>query len=243
MTPTAGSGRPLEGRTIGVLQSRHNEVLAELIRKRGGEPLLAPTLKEIPADARPTLEESIATALEVVIDIAIFQTGVGAAAIFDAATSAGLDDRLQERLAAATVVVRGPKPASALRKHGVRIDLRTAEPHTTAEVIALLDRFWGDTLPAPYTALLQHYGARNSGLVRFLEQRGASVVELAPYRWALPDDLGPVLALLDALEAGRIDSVVFTSAAQADNLFAVASDHGGEQSVSDWLRERTVVAA
>ena len=46
--------------------------------------------------------------------------------------------------------------------------------------------------------------------------------EIATYRWALPEDTGPLERLIDALARSAVDAVVFTSAVQVRHLFAVA---------------------
>ncbi len=70
--------------------------------------------------------------------------------------------------------------------------------------------------------LVQRYGEANRRLCEALESRGAAVHEIATYRWALPKDTGPLMRLLDELAASRVDAVVFTSAVQIQNLYAVA---------------------
>ena len=59
-----------------------------------------------------------------------------------------------------------------------------------------------------------------------IERRGAQVVELAPYVWDRPVDPAPILALLDALDEGRVHALLITSQAQVGNLFDVARDYG-----------------
>jgi uroporphyrinogen-III synthase len=58
----------------------------------------------------------------------------------------------------------------------------------------------------------------------------AAVEEIATYRWALPEDVGPLERLIDALAASTVDAVVFTSAVQVRNLhtIAVRMNRGGE---------------
>ena len=41
-----------------------------------------------------------------------------------------------------------------------------------------------------------HYGERNGVLAAALQAQGASVEELCLYEWLLPDDLGPLQALI-----------------------------------------------
>ena len=70
--------------------------------------------------------------------LAIFQTGVGTRALFNATDGLGLTPKFLALLAKSTVVARGPKPTAALRSRGVRIDRPAAEPFTTREVLAAI---------------------------------------------------------------------------------------------------------
>jgi uroporphyrinogen-III synthase len=74
--------------------------------------------------------------------------------------------------------------------------------------------------------LVQRYGAANQLLRESLETRGARVREIATYRWGLPADTGPLHDLLERLAKPGIDAVVFTSAVQIHNLYAVAERTG-----------------
>jgi uroporphyrinogen-III synthase len=58
----------------------------------------------------------------------------------------------------------------------------------------------------------------------------------------LPEDTAPLLRLIDALGRDVIDLVAFTSASQANNLFAVAQYDGKEESLKQSLG-RTLVAS
>lgn len=227
----------LQGRTVAVLQARHGDVLAELVRRHGGEPCLAPCLREVRSDDRDALTAALGRVAVEAPDLAIFQTGVGTVALFDLAADLGLGDMLAERLAASTVLARGPKPLSVLHRRGVRVDLRTAEPHTTADVIAMID-----SRSSPRTVLLQHYGASNDALLEHLRER-ATVIEVFTYSWALPEDLRPVLDFLRRLENREVDATMFTSASQVENLHLIAEQAGSAAALGDWLNHRTATAA
>jgi len=62
------------------------------------------------------------------------------------------------------------------------------------------------------------------------------------YRWALPGDTAPLVALMDALDGNRVDAAVFTSASQAYNLFALADTLGRKQALASGLNA-TLVAS
>jgi uroporphyrinogen-III synthase len=69
---------------------------------------------------------------------------------------------------------------------------------------------------------VQRYGEANRRLCEALTGRGASVQEIATYRWALPEDTGPLERLIDALARSEVDALIFTSAVQVRHLFMVA---------------------
>ena len=169
---------------------------------------------------------------------AIFQTGVGTRALFEATDALGLSAKLLGLLDAMTVVARGPKPTVVLRSRGVRIDLSAADPFTTVEVLAALR-----SVPIEgERVVVQRYGATNEKLDEGLRARKAQVVEVPTYRWALPADTAPLVALMDALDGNRVDAAVFTSASQAYNLFALADTLGRKQALTSGLNA-TLVAS
>ena len=90
--------------------------------------------------------------------------------------------------------------------------------------------------------LVQRYGAANQLLREALEQRGAGVQEITTYRWALPADIQPLNRLLEALAGSGVDAVVFTSAVQIHNLYAVAEKAGRASELANQLN-RLVVAS
>lgn len=208
----------MNGQTVAILESRLGEQLAELIAARGGKPLQAPALAEIP-DVDPRYIAQLIREWETTpVKAAIFQTGVGTHALFKTADTLGLTNTLLALLASTAVVVRGPKPTAALRSRGVRIDLSAKDPFTTIEVLAEMRSLSlnGERV------VVQRYGAKNLELEHGLEAQGAAIVEIPTYRWSMPADTRPLAELIAALARREIDSVVFTSASQVQNLFDFA---------------------
>ncbi len=74
--------------------------------------------------------------------------------------------------------------------------------------------------------IVQRYGVTNVELEDALKARGAEVIEVPTYRWAVPEDTRPLVELMDALARHEVDAVTFTNAAQVHNLFAVAEPLG-----------------
>jgi uroporphyrinogen-III synthase len=207
---------------VAILETRTGAHLGELIERKGGVPLLAPALEEIP-DVDPAAVAALLDDWRTnPFKMVIFQTGVGTRAWFAATDALGSTPEMLRLLAATVVVVRGPKPTGELGSRQVRIDVRAASPFTTETVLAAV----GGMELKGARVLVQRYGATNELLREALETRGAHVQEIATYRWALPADTRPMVALLEALAAGRVHAVVFTSAVQIQNLFAVADGLG-----------------
>jgi uroporphyrinogen-III synthase len=208
----------MQSKVVAILETRTGEHLAELVARVGAIPLLAPALEEVP-DVEPG---TVAALLESwrfdPFKMAIFQTGVGTRALFQMTDAQGSTPELQRLLDASLVVVRGPKPSGELNARGVRIDIRAASPFTTETVLEAV----AGVPVAGRRVLVQRYGEVNRRLCAALESRGAGVHEIATYRWALPTDTGPLMRLLDELAASRVDAVVFTSAVQIQNLYAIA---------------------
>jgi uroporphyrinogen-III synthase len=212
----------LKGETVAILESRLGRQLADLVEKRGGRAMLAPALAEVP-DIDPARIARLVADMEARPPrAAIFQTGVGTQALFAAADSLALTPRLLGLLSKSVVLARGPKPTGVLRSRAVRIDRSAAEPYTTAQVLEAL----ADLPLRGERVLVQRYGERNVELERALQEKGAEVIEIPTYRWALPEDTAPLAALIAALDRGEVDVAVFTSASQAHNLFALAERLG-----------------
>jgi len=228
----------MKGKRIAVLEARLGKQLADLVAQKGGVPLHAPALAELP-DLDPQAIAGLVRSLESRgAALAVFQTGVGTRALFGATDSLGLTARFLAQLDKATVVARGPKPTGALRARGVRIDRPAAEPFTTREVLAAI----GEMLLAGQRVIVQRHGAANAELDQALAARGAEVIEIPTYRWSLPPDTAPLRELISALERHEVDAAVFTNAEQARNLFAVARELGKAQSLRAALND-TLVAS
>jgi uroporphyrinogen-III synthase len=228
----------MKSKVVAILETRTGAHLGELIARRGGTPLLAPALEEVP-DVDPSEVAALLAEWRVnPFKVVVFQTGVGTRALFQATDAADTTAQLLQHLESAIVVVRGPKPVGELNTRGVRIDIRAETPFTTETVLAALSE-----IPVQGSSVLvQRYGAANRLLRESLEERGARVREIATYRWELPADTKPMERLLDELARAAVHAVVFTSAVQIHNLYAVAERNGRAHELAAQLN-RVVVAS
>ena len=228
----------MRDKTVAILEARLGRQFAELIEKHGGRALHAPALSEVPDMDSGAIARLVADLEAEPPAAAIFQTGVGTRALFEATDALGLTARLAAVLEKTAVAVRGPKPTGALRGRGVRIDFAARDPFTTVQVLEAL----AGTPVSGRRVVVQRYGATNVELEQALAARGATVAEIPTYRWSLPQDTRPMIALLDALDASRVDAVAVTSASQIHNLFEFAQRLGRADALRAGLN-RTLVAS
>jgi len=228
----------MNGKRIAILEARLGAQLADLVRQRGGVPVHAPALAEVPDIDAAAIGELVRLLVARPPALAVFQTGVGTRALFNATDMLGVTGELLRLLEKSTVVARGPKPSAALRSRGVRIDRSAADPFTTQEVLAAI----GNLPLSGSRVIVQRYGVANAELDQALAARGAEVVEIPTYRWSLPADTKPLADIVGALERREIDAVAFTNGEQARNLFAVGKALRKEPALRDALNA-TLVAS
>lgn len=226
----------LDGRTIGLLESRRSEDLATMVRRLGGTPVAAPAVREVPHP------EAVEAALDAVANdrfqVAVFLTGVGATTFLREAERRGRLPEVVAALERLRLACRGPKPIAALKRYGLQPSVTTERPHTTTELIEALAGHLSQA-----DVLLVHYGERNDAIADALRSRGARVEEVCPYVWAMPEDVAPLSNLVREAIARRIDAVLFTSQIQARHLFEVAGDMTNADDLRAALNEDVVVAA
>ncbi len=230
----------LSGLRVVSFESRRSSELAELIRAYGGEPIQAPSLREVPlADQHEALAfGEVLFARE--LDVVILLTGVGTRTLIAVLATRWPREEVVAALGGLTLVCRGPKPVSALKEVGLSPAIAVPEPNTWRELLVILD----NRLPiAGKHVAVQEYGVRNEELLAGLQARGARVLRVPVYGWALPEDTAPLRAAIERLCAGEVEVALFTSATQADNLFRVADEMGRVDAVRTALQNRTVVAS
>jgi uroporphyrinogen-III synthase len=211
------------GLTIAAFESRMAPEMARLIERYGGRALVAPALREIPLEDNSAALRFGARLLTERIDILILLTGVGTKVLFDILQTRHPLGDLIAALKNTALVVRGPKPMAALKGLGLTPTLTVPEPNTWYDLLATLDEY------RPVRGLrvaVQEYGVSNTELLDALAQRGADVFPVPVYRWALPEDTGPVKRVIGSIIAGQVDVMVITNAAQIDHVMQLLEDEG-----------------
>src|SRR3954470_11727465 len=208
---------PLEGLRVLALESRRAVEIAELIRKQGGAPFVAPSMREAPLADTDAAFRFLDRLLAGEFDRVILLTGVGTRQL-----ARVLGERLTEGMRRVKIAARGPKPVSALREMGLTPDVVAPEPNTWRELLAALEGH-----PERRIAV-QEYGRSNPELIDGLRARGARVTPVRVYEYGLPEDVEPLREAARRLAAGEFDAALFTTATQIDHLAQVAREQGVE---------------
>jgi uroporphyrinogen-III synthase len=224
----------IDGLTVMAFESRRASELASLIHRHGGVPLVVPSMREVPLhndSARELLRELEADKIKMVIVL----TGIGLRTLADHCPP----ERLAAALARTTLVARGPKPIAELRKLDLSPQVSVPEPNTWREILLALDAHApvGDLRVA-----VLEYGVTNEELIAGLQTRGAQVLRVALYRWALPEDPRPLKDAVSRLANTGVDFVLFTSRRQVEHVMMTARELGLAEAVID-RAQRMIVAS
>ena len=211
------------GLTVAAFESRMTAEIIRLIERHGGVPLVTPALREIPLDDNSAALKFGVQLTTERVDMLILLTGVGTTALFDLLKTRYPWPSIVEALNQTALVARGPKPVAALKALGLQPMLTVPEPNTWIDLISTLDEY------RPVKGLrvaVQEYGASNPDLLEALKQRGAEVFQVPIYRWALPEDLGPLRQALNNIIDGKVFVLLITNAAQVDHVMQVLEKDG-----------------
>jgi uroporphyrinogen-III synthase len=216
--PTANFG----GLRVLALESRRAREIAKLIANLGGEPLVVPSVREVPLAENSEALEFARKLADGQVDIAIFTTGVGTRALASAVESVCPRERFAALLNSVTVIARGPKPVAALKELGARVSLIVPEPNTWRDLLTMLDEKQ-DAFPLQGRRVaVQEYGVTNAALSASLEQRGATVISVCVYQWALPEDTSPLQEAVASIIRGEVAVMLVASSIQIRHLFQIA---------------------
>ena len=227
----------LDGLKIISFESRRAVEIAELIRRYGGEPFVAPSMREVPLEENRDALELVPELEAGKLDLLILMTGVGTRTLDEVLLTQFSQARITAALQRVRLVARGPKPVAALKELGLTPAITVPEPNTWREILSTLDAA-GD-LRGKRIAV-QEYGIPNPELTSALRARGATVSSISIYRWELPDDLDPLRQAIETITQGDADVVLFTNGAQVDHLFRIAAQNNHTDSLREGFQRAVV---
>ena len=235
----SANAKNFNGLRVAAFESRRAAEMHRMIEKLGGEASVSPSMRELPLDKNPRAIEFANRCLTGQVDVLIVMTGVGFNHLLAAVERKVPRDRFLDSLRDIVTVARGPKPVAAMKDVDITPTHRVPAPNTWRDVLTTID---AELAIAQSRIVVQEYGVTNPSLVAGLEARGAEVTNLTVYKWALPEDVGPLVENVKRVAAGDADVVLFTSAHQVRNMLKVASDENLEDALREGIR-KTVVAS
>jgi uroporphyrinogen-III synthase len=232
------NGRPLDGLTIALPETREIDRMAEILQAAGATIFCCPLVALVDPPDFAAVDAWLGEFARVGFDDVILLTGEGLRRLMARAHRLGIHDSVVEQLKKARKITRGGKPARALHEIGLAPDIAVSPPTSQGVADTL------KSLPLDRRRVgLQLYGTDpNDDLVSFLRQAGAHVATVAPYAQAPASDAKLVLDLIRGLADGRIDAIAFTSAMQIDRLWAIAVEAGLESELRAGLQRSRVAA-
>ncbi len=222
----------LSGLTVALFESRRGEEFTRLVGKQGAQVVIAPSIVEAPLELGPELISFVAALRQGEVDALLVLTGAGNRKLVELVAPLMDREELAERLRAILVVARGPKSVVALKELGVKPQVVAPEPHTWQ---SLMDALKAHTALTGKRVALQQYGVPHEKLTQALLTEGAQVTQVPVYRWQLPEDLSPILSVIDAIVRAEVDVILFAAGPQAGSLFDVAARNGREAALRQAL--------
>jgi uroporphyrinogen-III synthase len=224
------------GARILSLESRRGDEMSTLIRKQGGEPFVAPSMREVELDRHEEVFDFGRRLLAGDFDAVILLTGVGTRMLWKTLLTRYPENELKAALARTIIIVRGPKPSAAIREIGFTPHVQVPEPNTWRELLETMK-------PRAETRLaVQEYGKSNTALLDSLRAQGRNVTAVRIYGWGLPDDTAPLREAAARLARCEFDAVLLTTSMQLVNLMKVAEDDGIGQEVLAGLRAARIAS-
>jgi uroporphyrinogen-III synthase len=222
-----------------VPESRELDLFAGMLEGEGAATVRCPlvTILDL-ADPAP-VEAWLRRLVMGRFDDLVLMTGEGLRRLMGVAQRAGMKDAAIAAIGRLRIVIRGPKPAKALREIGLPPGI-SAEAPTSEGVIRTLRTL---DLKGHRVGVQLYPGNPNAPLLDALKAAGATADTIVPYRYASDSETDKVANAIKALAAGGIDFIAFTSTPQLDRLLKVAEERGLEAELKQGLARTHIAVA
>ena len=234
--------RNFNGLRVVAFESRRADEMRKLIEFHKGEATVVASMRELPLEDNGPAHDFVRLLQAGELGLFIALTGVGVRML-----ARELDVFLPrpewvEALAKVPVVARGPKPTAALKELEIPVALRVDEPNTWREILQCIDARRGRLPLSGKLIAVQEYGMMNRNLLRGLQRRGARVLRVPVYRWALPEDTAPLRHAVEDITNRRFDVALFTTGTQVWHLFKIAGKMGLEHELRAALQGMVIAS-
>lgn len=226
----------LEGKRVVIGGSRNTEEISKLIEKQGGTPLIR-SLQGTVFLAEKEVEPELKKFINEGADWIVFTTGIGTEALINLSEKLEVKEKFLQLIQRANLATRGYKTRLTLNKLGVK-PIAADQDGTTKSLIQSLEPFDFKGKKV----MIQLHGENAPLLLKFLEERGASVFTILPYQHIAPQ-VDTVRTLCKELIGNKVDSVCFTTAIQVRSLFDFARKEGLSAEVLNSFAENALAVA
>ena len=227
------------GLKVAAFESRRAAEMENMISKFNGQPMVSPSMREVPLEGNRVAVDFAHRVLTGEINVVILLTGVGFKYMIEAVSREIDQQRFLDTLSDIVTICRGPKPVAAMKEFGLKPTYKVPEPNTWRDLLKTIDE---NISIASQTVGVQEYGIENKSLIAGLEARGATVYQVPVYRWELPEDPTALIENVKRIAKKEVDVTMFTSANQVANMMKVADGEGITDEVLEGLRSSVVVS-
>jgi len=225
--------------TVLVPESRQLDLFAGMLEGEGAATLRCPLVSILDIENPAPVEAWLGRLVAGQFDDLVLLTGEGLRRLIGVADRAGMKDAAVAGIGRLRTVIRGPKPAKALRELGLSPGV-SAETPTSEGVIRTLS---GLDLKGHKVGVQLYPGNPNTPLLDALTAAGATADTIVPYRYASDSETAAVESAIRALAAGGIDFIAFTSTPQLDRLVKVAEERGLQAELKRGLTRTRIAVA
>ena len=227
----------LQGLKIVVPETRELDLFATLLEREGAQSVRCPLVRILDIDDTSEMDGWIHSLIEHPFDDLVLFTGEGLRRLAKRAGRMGLTEAFVGAVRQTRTIIRGPKPARALRELGLTPAISAPVP-TTSGLITVMSE--GDLRSRRIG--VQLYPGGGELLVDALRAKGAEVRTVIPYRYVSATESSAVATIIERLAQGEFDMVAFTSSSQLERLIAVSKEHGLEDALVAGLKRVRVAA-
>jgi len=228
----------LDGLSIIVPESRELDLFAGLLEAEGAAAIRCPLVQIADLDDASALDAWIDRLIAGEFDDLILLTGEGLRRIAERADQLRRKPEALEALKRIRTIIRGPKPARALRELGLSPGISAATP--TSE--GVVDALSGEDLQGRKIGVQLYPGKAAGWIVDALKAKGTLVFEVTPYRYASEAETSEVAGLIRKMAAGEVGMIAFTSSPQVERLVDVAHQQNLEKELAQGLLRARVAA-
>jgi uroporphyrinogen-III synthase len=247
----------LRGITVAVTSSRRASELADIVRKFGGIPYIAPTIGiKNNSELNSECNRFVETISNESMHFFIFMTGVGVFNLFQNLQKLHKLNTVVEKLQDTIVIARSNKPKMELRKFGIKTNF-VPNINTIDGILNLLKRFdvknknigilWHGDSSSSFKKKLASLGANIFDFSSYsysarLEQTNASMLEEMGYDYVAPDE-EKIKMLIEDIMKGKVDSITFTSPPAVKEFFEFAKRNNKINLLKDKLNSQVLVVS